>query len=236
MALPLLQATTYTLTIPSIGKEVKYRPFLVKEQKALLTAQQSEDTRVMVDTLKAVISGCIYDKTIDVSKLSTFDLEFIFMQLRARSVGEIAELLFSCEHCGSKEIRVKFDISDLRVEFPESHTKNIKLNDSIGIMMKYPDFALLEKLENIDANDTNVVFDMILSCVEAIYDTENVYYAQDSTVEELNQFLENLDTAQFNLVKNFFETMPRLTQIVEYNCPKCGEHNVRNLRGISSFF
>src|ERR1035437_10564439 len=193
MALPVIATTTYTLTVPSTGQKVKYRAFLVKEQKSLLIAQQSEDPTVMVDTLKSIIHSCILDK-IDVDALATFDLEFIFMQLRSRSVGEIAELLFTCEQCKTGDILVRFDVSQLKVEIPEGHTKKIQLTDDIGIVLKYPSLDILGKLQGVDSDstDTNIIFDVIVSCIDYIYDATSVYMAKDSTKEELNTFLENL--------------------------------------------
>jgi DNA-directed RNA polymerase subunit M/transcription elongation factor TFIIS len=237
MALPVIATTTYTLTVPSTGQKVKYRAFLVKEQKSLLIAQQSEDPTVMVDTLKSIIHSCILDK-IDVDALATFDLEFIFMQLRSRSVGEIAELLFTCEQCKTGDILVRFDVSQLKVEIPEGHTKKIQLTDDIGIVLKYPSLDILGKLQGVDSDstDTNIIFDVIVSCIDYIYDATSVYMAKDSTKEELNTFLENLNSEQFNKIKGFFDSMPKLSQVVEYTCHACGHHNVRNLRGITNFF
>ena len=237
MALPIGLTPSYNLTIPSSGKQVKFRPFLVKEEKALLIAQQSEDPTVMIDTLKDVIRGCIKDP-IEVDSLATFDLEYIFAQIRAKSVGENVELVFMCDACNDPNAKVKltFDLTQLKVEKDPDHTNNIALYDGTGIIMKYPGIDTINKIQNMDSSNIEQLFGVVVDCIESIYSGEQVYHAKEQSREELKEFIENLTTDQFAKVQRFFETMPKIRQAVEFTCPVCGEHHKRYLEGINSFF
>lgn len=237
MALPLTNTPIYTLTIPSTEKTVRYRPFLVKEEKALLVAQQSEDPIVMLDTLKNIVRSCIQDN-VDVDELATFDLEYIFTQLRARSVGEVAELIFYCDTCQDDNAKVKiaFDLTKLKVEKNPDHTNNIKLFNDVGLMMKYPSIDMINTLQKINAGDVNQIFEVVISCIDSIYNSSEIFHAKEQTHDELMQFLENLTSEQFSKIQQFFETMPKLRQEVEYTCPVCGKHHKKYLEGINNFF
>lgn len=237
MALPLSNTPIYNLTIPSTEKTVRYRPFLVKEEKALLVAQQSEDPVVMLDTLKNIIQSCIKDP-IDVNTLATFDLEYIFTQLRARSVGEVAELIFYCDTCADENAKVKvaFDLTKLKVEKDPKHSTNIKLFNDVGVIMKYPSIELVNELQGITDADINQIFNVVIHCIESIYDHNEVFYASEQTNQELMEFLENLTSEQFGKIQEFFETMPKLRQEVKYTCPVCGKHHEKYLEGINNFF
>lgn len=239
MALPIQNTPVYTTTIPSTKKEIKFRPFLVKEEKALLVAQQSEDTQVMLDTLKQILSSCI--KTpVEIDSLALFDFEYLFTQIRAKSVGEQTELIVRCDICPDEEekarVKLIFDLTKLEVNFPEGHQKKIPLFDDVGVMMKYPSLSLMKKLENVTQEDANAIFDIITSCIEFIYDSDEVHYAKDTTKEELDSFIENLTQEQFKKVQNFFETMPKLSKPVQYDCPVCGHHHEKVVEGLNSFF
>lgn len=237
MALPIGTTPLYNLTIPSSGKQVKYRPFLVKEEKALLIAQQSEDAKVMIDTLKDVIRGCIKGD-IDTESLATFDLEYIFAQIRAKSVGENVELIFMCDTCNDPNAKVKltFDLTKLQVSKDPEHTNNIVLYDGTGIIMKYPGIDTINRIQSMDPNNIEQLFGVVVDCIESIYSGEEVYYAREQSKEELKEFIENLTTEQFARVQRFFETMPKIRQDVEFDCPVCGAHHKRYLEGINSFF
>jgi hypothetical protein len=240
MALPIMATPTYSLVIPSSGVSVKYRPFLVKEEKALLIAQQSEDINVMVDSLKGVIKSCVMDK-IDVDKLAIFDIEYIFTQIRAKSVGEIVELLFPCDvdHGDDNDkakIKISIDISKLEVEKPEGHTNKIELFDDVGIVMKYPSMKVLARLEQLDTENIDAIFDVIADCIDIIYQGDDLHYASEQSKEELLQFLGNLTTEQFKNLQTFFTTMPKIRKVVEYDCPICGKHHTAALEGMQSFF
>lgn len=237
MALPIGATPLYNLTIPSSGKQVKFRPFLVKEEKALLIAQQSEDAKVMVDTLKEIIRGCVKGD-VDVDALATFDLEYIFAQIRAKSVGENVELIFMCDTCNDPNAKVKlsFDLTQLKVEKDPQHTNNIVLYDGTGLIMKYPGIDTINKIQNMDSSNIDQLFNVVIDCIDNIYSGEQVYHAKEQTREELKEFIENLTTEQFAKVQRFFETMPKIRQNVEFTCPVCGAQHKRYLEGINSFF
>lgn len=237
MALPMNKTPVYNMTIPSTGKSVKFRPFLVKDEKALLLAQQSEDPIVMINTLKEVIRDCL-DKAVDVDALATFDIEYIFAQLRAKSVGENVELIVKCAHCEDEnaKMKVSIDLTKLNVEKPEGHTDTIQLFGDVGIKLKYPDIDLIRKMETIKTDDMNQVFEIVVSCIDFIYDSEQMYYAKEQSKAEMMQFLENLTSEQFTKVQAFFETMPKIRQKIEFDCPVCGKHNETVLEGINNFF
>ena len=239
MALPVQNTPVYTLTIPSTKQEVKFRPFLVKEEKALLVAQQSEEQQVMLDTLKEILQSCI-KSPVDFDTLALFDIEYIFSQIRAKSVGEMVELTVRCDVCPEEDVKARvkltFDLTKLEVKFPEGHQKKIPLFDDVGIVMKYPSLDIVKEMENLDQTDADQVFNIVVQCIDYIYDEEQVYYAKDSTKKELEQFLENLTQEQFRLVQNFFETMPKLSKQVAYDCPVCGHHHEKVVEGLSSFF
>ena len=240
MALPVMSTPTYNLVIPSSGATVKYRPFLVKEEKALLIAQQSEDVSVMVDSLRRVIVDCIMDK-IDADKLATFDLEYIFTQIRAKSVGEKVDLLFPCDtdHGDDNEkakTKITIDLTTLTVDKPADHTAKIDLFGEVGVMMKYPSIDVIKKLEGLDAEDINVIFDVIAASVDFIYEGDKIHYAKEQKKDDIVQFLGNLTSEQFMKVQNFFQTMPRLRKEVEYKCPICQKEHFKVLEGLQSFF
>jgi hypothetical protein len=237
MALPVMSAPTYELTVPSTKQKIKYRPFLVKEEKALLIAQQSEDETVMLNTLKDVITACTLGK-LDADKIAMFDIEYIFTQLRAKSVGEISELVFMCKQCNDPKAKmyVDIDLTELEVQFDKAHTSDISLFGNVGIKMKYPDLALLDSLEGGNANDVESIFKIIIQCIDSIYDEDSVYSASEQTKEELDQFVNNLTQDQFKKVQAFFETMPKLEKKIEFDCPVCKHHHEHTIRGLNGFF
>jgi hypothetical protein len=237
MALPMNVMPTYTLTIPSTQKQVKFRPFVVKDQKALLIAQATEDLVVMLDTVKSVIESCVVDK-IDVDKLASFDIEYIFAQLRAVSVGEMVDLIFRCDTCEDDKAiaKVRIDLRELTVETPDGHDPKIPLFDDVGVMMKYPSLSTLKELENAAIDDIDAMFNITADCIEYIYTSEELFYSHEQSREELLQFVNNLTADQFNKIENFFRTMPRLRQYVKYTCPVCNKEHNKYLEGLSSFF
>jgi hypothetical protein len=236
MALPINTTPIYNLIIPSTSENVKFRPFLVKEEKALLIAQQSEDPEVMVDTLKQVIKSCVKD--VDVDTLAIFDLEYIFTQLRAKSVGETIELIFPCDVCDDDKAKLKisFDITKINVEKTADHNKNIKLFGDVGIVMKYPTIQILKKLQELKVENLEEIFNIVADCVDYIYEGDEIYYAKELSKPEILEFLNNLTSDQFKNVQAFFETMPRLKKEVDYNCPVCNKAHHKVLEGLNSFF
>lgn len=237
MALPILQTPVYTIKIPSTNQEVKIRPFLVREEKALLIAQQSEDLNVMVNTLKEIVSSCIKDK-VDVDSLSVFDLEYIFTQLRSRSVGEFVELLFFCDDCDDEKANTKLtvDISKIGVKGVEEHVKKIALYDDVGIMMKYPNIETLIALEKVKEGNFEAIFDVVADCIDYVYTKDEIFHAKEQTKEEISEFLNSLTQEQFKKIERYFETMPKLSHDVTYDCPLCKKHHEKVLEGVESFF
>jgi len=245
MALPISSTPTYSVVVPSLEKEVKFRPFLVKDEKALLIAQQSEDPKVMVNTLRNVITNCILDKDINTESLATFDLEYLFTQIRAKSVGEIVELIFSCQQESCKnddkaKVKVSIDITKVQVEKNPEHKTKIDLFEDVGAVMKYPSIESLTKIQKTeDSKNAEVIgsiFSIMAESISMIYKGDEIYHAKDSTQEELLQFVENLTSEQFAKLQKFFNTMPKLTKTIEYDCPVCKHHNVSKLEGLQSFF
>jgi hypothetical protein len=237
MALPSPSGPRYRLKVPSTGKEISYRPFLVKEQKALLIAQQSEDVTTMIDTLKIVIESCIADK-IKVDDLSVFDMEYIFTQLRAKSVGELVDLILKCDVCEDEKASVQYtiDLTKMKVDIPEGHIKTIPLYADVGVVMKYPSFEIIRQLENTQANEIDIIFNIVCMCIESIYEADEVHWAKDQKSEDLHEFIGNLTQDQFKKIQQFFETMPKLQEKVTYSCPVCKKEHNKFIRGIESFF
>jgi hypothetical protein len=241
MALPMSSTPVYNLTVPSSGKQIKYRPFLIKDEKTLLIAQQSEDSTVMIDSLKQVIRSCTQFENqdqINVNDLATFDLEYVFTQIRAKSVGEIVELNLLCDTCTDEKAvtKVSIDLTTLQVEKDPKHQTKIKLFDNVGIALKYPTMELVKKLENADSNDIEQIFNIVLECIDYIYTDEEMFHAKDQTKQELLTFLNNLTSDQFKAIQEFFETMPQMKKNIDYSCPVCGKEHHKVLEGLASFF
>jgi hypothetical protein len=240
MALPMMNTPTYNMVVPSSGVSVKYRPFLVKEEQSLLIAQQREYLMVMVDTLKSVVKTCVMEN-IDTNKLATFDLEYMFTQIRAKSVGEIIELIFPCDddHGENNEkarVKVSIDLTTLQVEKVPGHTNKIDLFGDVGVVMKYPTIDIMKKLESLDADNLDKIFDVVALSVDYIYQGDEIFYAKEQKHEELLNFLNNLTSDQFLKIQNFFATMPRIKKEIEYTCPVCQKQHKKMLEGMQSFF
>jgi hypothetical protein len=237
MALPVMSSPTYELTIPSSKKKFKYRAFLVKEEKTLLIAQQSEDQNVMVNTIKDIISSCTFGK-INVEELAMFDIEYIFCKLRSKSVGEISELIFNCLECNDAKAKMKIsiDLNQLEVEFHDDHKKTIDLFDDVGITMKYPSLDMLNQIKDIEGESIENAFEVIVSCIDHIFAGDEIYPAKEQSKEELTSFLDNLTQEQFKKIQRFFETMPKLEKKVEFDCPVCNYHHSHKIQGIENFF
>ena len=240
MALPMMSTPTYTMVVPSSNETVKFRPFLVKEEKALLIAQQSEDMVTMIETLKSVIKSCVIE-SINVDKLAIFDLEYMFMTIRGKSVGETVDLVFPCDEDHGElnekaRSNVTVDLSTISVEKGEGHTNKIDLFDNVGVVMKYPTVDILKKLQGLDEEDLDKVFDIMALSIDYIYQGDEIFYGSEQKPAELKQFIENLTSEQFVKVQKFFETMPKIRKQIEYTCPVCGKHHKKMLEGIQSFF
>lgn len=243
MALPKNTSTTYPLTIPSTSQEVKFRPFVVKDEKALMLAMQSEDEMTMVNTLRDLIRNCVQDE-INVERLATFDLEYAFAQMRGKSVGEIVEIIGKCdnEEAGcvdnpKAQVKLQVDITQIPVTFPEGHDKKINLWGDVGVVMKYPTLETIIKYQGITQDsDPNKVFEIIMDSMEVIYEGDQLHYIHEQTPQEVDEFINNLSSEQFNKIKDFFETMPKMTKEISWTCPNCGREHKRTLEGLQSFF
>lgn len=237
MALPKQILPTYTTELPSTGKSIKFKPFQVREEKALLLAQQSDDKGIMADTLKDVVKHCVIDN-IDVESLAMFDLEYLLLQIRAKSIGEIVSLIFSCDVCDDKKAKVKinFDLTQLQVKKDPNHTNRIKLFGTTGVVLKYPDVNAISQFDRLGDDDIDGIFDLIIGSIDYVYSDDEFFYAKDQTKQELHEFIDNLTQVQFQELVKFFETMPKLRQDVTYTCPVCNLAHNKYIEGIDSFF
>lgn len=241
--LPKIDVPVYETTLLSTGKKVKFRPFLVKEQKLFLMASQSDDSKEVVNAIKQVIANCIVDKDINVDTLPTFDLENLFLQLRARSVGEKVEMNYVCNNpisdgsfepkpCGGK-IKLFIDLLDIKPTTNPEHNQKIELTPKLGIVMKYPNFEILSSL-NIQSQED--LLKIIIACIDYIYDEDQIYYAKDTTEQELNEFIESMQQTDIQKIQKFFETMPKVSKSVEFHCKKCGYKEDIVIEGLQNFF
>jgi transcription elongation factor Elf1 len=236
MALPMNSTPLYKIQIPSTGKEITFRPFLVREEKALLLSQQSESTEIMVNTLKEIIQNCVKEP-INIDSLAIFDYEYLFTQIRAKSVGEMVDLMFTCAHCEQENNKVKMsiDLTKIPIVKDPDHSNKIPLFDDVGVLMNYPSLDTFKKAEGKE-EDLNVVMDVVIDCIEAIYKSDEMFYAKEQTREEVEDFVMNLTKEQFDKIEKFFVTVPKYKQDIEFDCPACGQHNLSTVEGPASFF
>ena len=233
MTLPVINTPTYELVVPSTKDKLVYRPFLVKEEKILLMAMEEDNEKQLNRALKQVVNNCTFQK-VKVDKLALFDLEYIFLRIRAKSVGEVAKLSLLCEDDGETYVPVEIDLESIEVEFKEDHDPKIQLTDEIGIMMGYPTFEHIDF--DASESDVNKIFDMIGSSILQIFEGETVYERTDFNKKELKTFLESLTSDQFKRVQSFFETMPRLRHTIELENPKTKVIITITLEGLNAFF
>lgn len=245
MALPKIKSPTYDFTLPSTGDVFNYRPFLVKEQKILLMALESEDQNEMLRAIKQIINNCVLEE-IDVDTLPMFDLEYVFLKLRAKSVGEIADLKIGHpfgknsddEECGHK-LDYQLNLMEVEVHREEDHNSKILLDEEsgVGIVLKYPTLNLANQIQDAaDRSQIEVITDMVVTCVDIIYDAEEVYPASESSHDEIAEFLNDLSQEQFEKITNFFSTMPKLKHTIEWKCEACGKDETVELEGMANFF
>jgi hypothetical protein len=232
MTLPKIVTPTYELEIPSSKEKITYRPFLVKEEKILLLAQEAEKDSEMLLALKQIINNCTYEK-VEVEKLPMFDLEYIFLQIRAKSVGEVVDLKLLCEDDGETYADVQVNLDEVDVEFTEGHSNSIQLTDEVGIIMSYPQINMMDLSSD---SGTENVFGIIKNSINQITEGETVYERADFTEKDINEFLDSLTTEHFKLIQEFFETMPRLRHEVKFKNPKTKKQNKITLEGLNSFF
>ena len=237
MPLPKIATPTYELEIPSLKKEIKYRPFLVKEEKILIIAMESEDNKQIANAVKTVISNCILTKGIKVEELATFDIEYLFLNIRGKSVGETVDVLVTCPDDNETQIPVSIILDDIKVQVDENHTRDIKVDDTLTMRMRYPSMTEFIK-NNFGAGQVSVsdTFDLICSCIEQVYSEEESWNSGDFTKKELSEFVDQLTSNQFKEVERFFETMPKLSHIIELQNPNTNVKSEVVLEGLSAFF
>lgn len=250
--LPKIDTPVYTLVLPSNNKEIKYRPFLVKEEKMLLTAIEhggantpNPDTKFITNILKQVLSNCTFDK-VDIDSLTSFDLEYLFINLIEKSKGHISPIEFRCEEIITDEdgeestcghiTKINYDLRMIELKKDERHTKKIMITDKIGIIMRYPNFEMFSKM-NFEGTNNNVelVNNTILDCIESIFEGENVISSKDVTREQLADWMETLSHANTQAITEFFETMPQLVGRVQFKCPACGKQHDITVKGLQDF-
>ena len=238
MPLPKIAAPTYELELPSSGQTIQFRPFLVKEEKVLVLALESEDTKQITTAIKAVIKSCVQTKGIKVETLPTFDIEFLFLNIRGKSVGENIEVNIICPDDETTEVPVNIDLDEIRVQKNDEHTRQIKIDDTLMMEMKYPSLDQFIK-NNFDFENKNAMdqsFDLIASCVDKIYSEDDVWAADDCTKKELKDFLEQMNSSQFKSIETFFETMPKLSHKIKVTNPNTKVESEVVLEGLASFF
>jgi hypothetical protein len=237
MSLPKINTPEYRLNIPSTDEEIRYRPFLVKEEKVLLIAQETGTDKATYEAIRTIIKSCTLDE-IDIDKLPLFDMEYIFLNIRAKSVGEVAKLKVKCPDDEETEVDVEVDLTKIQVQMDEKHDARIELTDDIGVLMMYPNFGTVtnQSIETPKGQETEKLFDMISDCMYQIWHGEETYDAMDYSIKERKAFLDSLNHQQFEKLQNFFETMPTLKHDVEVINPKTNVTSTLTLQGLSSFF
>ena len=240
MPLPQISTPTYELTIPSSKKKIKYRPFLVREEKILILALESENEKQIADAIKSTLKSCIITRGIKIDSLSTFDIEYIFLNIRGKSVGESIDLIITCPDDGKTKVEVKVYIDEIKVKIDDKHSPDIKLDDSLTLRMRYPAIDEFVK-NNFDFKSENEEtieqsFELIASCIDIVYSKDESWAASDCTKKELNDWLGSLDSRQFKEIELFFQTMPKLSHTIKVTNPETKVESEVTLEGISNFF
>lgn len=236
MALPILDLPTYELEVPSTGKTIRYRPFLVKEEKVLLLALEGEDDKAIEVAVKNLLKGCITSR-IKLENLSTFDLEYIFLKIRAASVGEVVEMEVTCLDDNETKIKYNLDLNKVEVIFPEGHSNKIMLTEETGIVMRYPGFDrfVQNSVSGVDLS-TDDIFDIIAESIDQIFQGDEVYDSSTTTKKEFREFVDSLTTQQFEKIQEFFETAPKLSHSFSVRNPNTGIESTYTIEGLSNFF
>ena len=238
MPLPKIATPTYELELPSTGKTIQYRPFLVKEEKLLVLALESEDTKEITTAIKTVIKACIKTRGVKVETLPTFDIEYLFLNIRGKSVGEDLDVNIICPDDKVTEVKVNISLDDIKCVKDENHTNKIKLDDNLMMELKYPSLDEFIKT-NFDMKEQNQMqqsFDLIAQCIDKVYNEDEVWATEDCTKKELNEFLESMNSSQFKEIEGFFTTMPKLTHKFMVTNPKTKVESEVVLEGLASFF
>jgi hypothetical protein len=238
MPLPKISTPIYELTLPSTKKKIKYRPFLVKEEKVLIIAMESEDTKQITNAVKTVIKNCIITRGVKVETLSTFDIEYLFLNIRGKSVGEEVEVLVTCPDDGITQVPVTIPLDEITVQENEKHSRDIKLDSDLTLRMKYPSMEEFVKSNFAIGDDISLedTFEIVSSCIEQVYNEEESWSSSECSKKELADFMEQLSSKQFKQIETFFETMPKLSHTFKVKNPKTDVESEVVLEGLSSFF
>ena len=236
MPLPKISTPTYELTVPSTGKNIKFRPFLVKEEKILIIAMESQSDQQIAQAVNDVLSNCILTKGVKIDDLSTFDIEYLFLNIRGKSVGETVDVMITCPDDNETKVPVQINLDDIQIVKDDNHQRDIPLDDNLTMRMKYP--AMGEFVKNNFSVDMQVddTFDLVCSCIEQVFSEEESWAASDCTKKELHEFLEQLDSSQFKKIEQFFETMPKLSHTLNVTNPNTKVVNKIKLEGLNAFF
>jgi DNA-directed RNA polymerase subunit M/transcription elongation factor TFIIS len=242
--LPKIDVPVFSINLISNGKEVKFRPFTVKEEKLFLMANESKDLKTIIDTTKQVLNNCIISE-IDVDKLPIFDVEYLFLNIRARSVNEIINLNYKCNNdiknenddethkCGHT-VQIDVNVLDIKPKNDNKVENRIEITDKVGLVMRYPNFNTIKKYD--DENQSEMILKLTVDCIEYIYDGDQIYYAKDVSEEELIEFVENMQTKDLEKIKEYFENMPKISKDLDFKCRKCGYEERITIEGLESFF
>jgi len=239
MPLPKINTPTYELEIPSTGKKVRYRPFLVREEKILIMALESEDMKQITNAIVEILGECILTKGVKISELATFDIEYLFLHVRGKSVGEEIEVNVTCPDDGETQVEMKIDIDTIKVQKDKDHNNIIRLDDTLSMKMKYPsidqfvenNFEVQEDVSNVDQS-----LNMITSCIEMVYNADECWSAADCTKKEMEEFVEQMNTKQFKEIEKFFTSMPKLSHTIKVKNPNTKKTSEVTLEGLASFF
>ena len=236
MPLPKISTPTYELTVPSTGKNIKFRPFLVKEEKILIIAMESQSDKQISQAVNDVLSNCILTKGVNIDDFSTFDIEYLFLNIRGKSVGETVDVMITCPDDNVTKVPVKINLDDIQILKNDKHQRDIPLDGNLTMRMKYPSMGEFVKNNfsvDMQVNDT---FDLVCSCIEQVFSEEESWAASDCTKKELHEFLEQLDSGQFKKIEQFFETMPKLSHSLKVTNPNTKVVNKITLEGLNAFF
>ena len=233
MPLPVINAPTYELTIPSTGQTVQYRPFLVKEEKILLMANEGGEASEIVRAMKQIIGNCIQNGY-NTNNMPLFDVEYIFLKLRSKSVNEFSEVGFRCPECDEVN-KVQIDLSEVENSTDDNHSNKVELTNDIGLIMKYPQLDSIN-MNDLQSTDVDTIFNVVSSCIDSIYQGEEIHDSDDYTKQEISEFINNLTQEQFLKIQQFFDTMPKLSHTVPYKCNECEYDEPLLLEGLQNFF
>ena len=239
MPLPTISTPTYELTLPSSGKKIKYRPFLVREEKVLIMALESEDTKQITNSVIDILNSCILSKGIKLETLATFDIEYLFLNIRSKSVGETIDVNIVCPDDNKTQVAVTVDVDSIKIKKDRKHKNVIKLDDNLSLKLKYPSmnqFIDSNFESKIDESEVKSTLDMIIACIDVIFSEEESWPASESTPKELEDFIDQLNTKQFKLIEDFFATMPKLTHTIKVKNPNTGVESEVRLEGLAAFF